>query len=60
VRFPGRTPLERHPVGDDLLHVLEGAVVVTVLDATDPVQTTIAAGSIVPRRPLELAGSRRT
>ena len=30
-RFSGRSPWERHPTGDELLHVLEGEVEVTVL-----------------------------
>ena len=51
VRFCGRTPWERHPDGDELLHVLEGAVEVTVLADSGPSDTTVAAGSIfvVPR-----------
>jgi mannose-6-phosphate isomerase-like protein (cupin superfamily) len=51
VRFVGRTPWERHPDGDELLHVLQGEVEVTVLTEAGPVQATVAAGSIfvVPR-----------
>ncbi len=52
VRFSGLTPWERHPEGDELLHVLEGVVEVTLLPATGPPQIqTVAAGSVcvVPR-----------
>lgn len=51
VRFSGQTPWERHPDGDELLHVLEGEVDVTVLTNGGPVHATVCAGSIfvVPR-----------
>ena len=51
MRFRGQTPWERHPAGDELLHVLEGAVEVTVLTDAGPVQRSVAAGSVlvVPR-----------
>jgi len=51
VRFSGQTLWERHPDGDELLHVLEGAVDVTVLTDGEPVQATVHAGSVfvVPR-----------
>jgi quercetin dioxygenase-like cupin family protein len=51
VRFTGLTPWERHPHGDELLHVLEGVVEVTVLDERETVRATLRAGSvfIVPR-----------
>ena len=51
VRFSGLTPWERHPGGDELLHVLEGAVDITVLTADGTVDATVGAGSlfIVPR-----------
>lgn len=51
VRFSGQTPWERHPGGDELLHVLEGAVDVTVLTDDRAVDATVGAGSlfIVPR-----------
>lgn len=50
-RFSGLTPWERHPDADELLHVLEGAVDVTVLSDDGPLSATVAAGSvfIVPR-----------
>jgi quercetin dioxygenase-like cupin family protein len=51
LRFSGETPWERHPAGDELLHVLAGEVDVTVLTDTGPVDATVTAGSIfvVPR-----------
>jgi uncharacterized cupin superfamily protein len=50
-RFSGQSPWERHPDGDELVHVLEGEVEITVLTAEGPDQTTVAAGSvfIVPK-----------
>jgi len=49
-RFRGVSPWERHAEGDELLHVLDGEVGITVM-ATPPFETTIGAGSIfvVPR-----------
>jgi mannose-6-phosphate isomerase-like protein (cupin superfamily) len=51
VRFSGQTPWERHPDGDELLHILEGDVAITVLTDDGPVETPVRAGSlfIVPR-----------
>jgi mannose-6-phosphate isomerase-like protein (cupin superfamily) len=51
IRFSGETPWERHPGGDELLHVLEGEVDLTVLTDSGPVDATIGQGSIfvVPR-----------
>lgn len=51
IRFSGETPWERHPSGDELLQVIEGAVDVTVLSDDGPVEATVAAGAvfIVPR-----------
>ena len=50
-RFSGQSPWERHPDGDELLHVLEGQVEVTVLNEHGPVSTSVAAGCVfvVPR-----------
>jgi lactoylglutathione lyase len=50
-RFSGRSPWERHPTGDELLHVLDGAVEVTLLAGDGPTRVTVAAGSVfvVPR-----------
>jgi quercetin dioxygenase-like cupin family protein len=50
-RYSGRPPWERHPQADELLHVLDGEVDVTVLTDDGPVHVTVRAGSIfvVPR-----------
>ena len=50
-RFSGQSPWERHPESDELLHVLDGEVEVTVLCDTGPAEVTVPAGSIfvVPR-----------
>jgi len=45
VRFAGETPWERHP-DDELLHVLQGEVDVTVLTDAAVVETTVRAGAI--------------
>jgi mannose-6-phosphate isomerase-like protein (cupin superfamily) len=51
IRFSGLTPWERHPDADELLHVLEGAVDLTVLIEDGPRSVTLTAGSVfvVPR-----------
>jgi len=46
VRFAGLTPWEIHPDGDELLHVLEGEVEVTVLTEDGPLRDVLRAGSI--------------
>jgi len=46
VRFSGLTPWERHPGGDELLHVLDGEVEVTLLTETGPVHRSLKAGSV--------------
>src|SRR5262249_3974939 len=46
MRFSGLTPWERHPDGDELLHVLDGEVAVTVLTDRGPTQVNVAAGSV--------------
>jgi quercetin dioxygenase-like cupin family protein len=50
-RYSGQPPWERHPKADELLHVLDGEVDVTVLTDDGPVHVTVGAGSIfvVPR-----------
>jgi mannose-6-phosphate isomerase-like protein (cupin superfamily) len=50
-RFTGQSPWERHPDGDELLHVLEGKVEVTVLTEGGAVEQPVSAGSIfvIPR-----------
>ena len=46
MRYSGLTPWERHPGGDELLHVLEGAIDVTVLTDHGPAQVSVDAGSV--------------
>ena len=46
MRYSGLTPWERHPAGDELLHVLEGEVDVTVLTDDGPVEVNVRAGSV--------------
>lgn len=46
MRYAGLTPWERHPDGDELLHVLEGAVDVTILADAGPTNVTVRAGSV--------------
>jgi quercetin dioxygenase-like cupin family protein len=47
MRFSGQTPWERHPDGDELLHVLDGAVDVTVLTDRGPARVHVGAGSFL-------------
>ena len=46
MRYSGLTPWERHPDGDELLHVLEGEVDVTVLTDDGPAEVNVRAGSV--------------
>jgi len=46
MRYAGQTPWERHPDGDELLHVLEGAVEVSVLTDDGPTHVRMDAGSV--------------
>lgn len=46
-RFAGQSPWERHPDGDELLHILEGEVEITLLTDTGPVREIVPAGSII-------------
>jgi quercetin dioxygenase-like cupin family protein len=46
MRFSGQTPWERHPDGDELLQVLDGAVDVTVLTDDGPVVVPLETGGI--------------
>jgi quercetin dioxygenase-like cupin family protein len=50
-RFSGQSPWERHADADELLHVLEGEVEITVLAPGGATRVDVAAGSIfvVPR-----------
>ncbi len=45
-RFSGTSPWERHPQGDELVHVLDGEVDLTVLTDGEPVRVTLRAGSV--------------
>jgi quercetin dioxygenase-like cupin family protein len=47
----GTSPWERHPDDEELLQVIEGEVVITVLTDDAPVDTTVGAGCVfvVPR-----------
>jgi quercetin dioxygenase-like cupin family protein len=48
MRFSGQTPWERHPDGDELLYVLDGAVELTALvDDAMPTARTIRAGEVI-------------
>ena len=50
-RFRGQTPWERHPHGDELVHVLDGEVELTLLRPRGPRTVTLRAGGVfvVPR-----------
>jgi len=45
-RYLGQPPWECHPHGDELLHVLNGEIDLTVLTDDGPVRVTVPAGSI--------------
>jgi quercetin dioxygenase-like cupin family protein len=64
-RFGSGTHWERHPDGDELLHVLEGEAEITTLTEDGPLRAEVGAGSlfvcpqglwhrIVPRSPVSL------
>jgi quercetin dioxygenase-like cupin family protein len=46
VRFSGPTHWERHPGGDEFLHILEGAVDIDVLENGSVARTRVSAGSM--------------
>ena len=48
---PGESPWERHPDNDELLYVLSGEVVITLLTEGRPMAVTVSQGAmlIVPR-----------
>jgi mannose-6-phosphate isomerase-like protein (cupin superfamily) len=50
-RWQGRSPWELHPDCDELLHVLEGEVEVTLLADAGPTREILRAGSVmvIPR-----------
>ena len=43
----GVSPWERHPDGDELLHVIEGAVDIEILDEQDSVTIQLEAGELL-------------
>jgi quercetin dioxygenase-like cupin family protein len=45
-RYSGQPPWERHPKADELLHVLEGEIDITVLTDDGPVHATVGVGSV--------------
>jgi len=45
-RYLGQPPWECHPHGDELLHVLNGEIDLTVLTEEGPVRITVEAGSV--------------
>ncbi|MCZ6596003.1 MAG: cupin domain-containing protein [Planctomycetota bacterium] len=45
-RFAGQPPWEKHPE-DELIHVLDGAVRVTLLEGAEPSTIDLRAGSLV-------------
>jgi quercetin dioxygenase-like cupin family protein len=47
MRFAGRTPWERHPDGDELLHALDGEVDVSLLADDGPRRVRLRAGSVL-------------
>jgi mannose-6-phosphate isomerase-like protein (cupin superfamily) len=51
VRYLGQPPWERHPGGDEMLHILEGEVDLTILTDGGSVHEVARAGSVcvVPR-----------
>src|SRR2546422_2824003 len=53
VRFSGQPPWERHPDGDELLHVIEGELELTLLTPEGRVQVAGPARAVflVPPRP---------
>jgi mannose-6-phosphate isomerase-like protein (cupin superfamily) len=45
-RFQGQAPWERHAAAEELLHVLDGSMEITLLTDRDPVKATIRAGMV--------------
>jgi quercetin dioxygenase-like cupin family protein len=50
-QFKGQSPWERHPDGDELIHVLKGKVEITVLTKRGRKRSIVSAGSffVVPK-----------
>jgi len=51
VRFAAMPPWERHPAGDELLHVLDGELELSLLTPDGRIEVALRAGSVfvVPR-----------
>jgi mannose-6-phosphate isomerase-like protein (cupin superfamily) len=49
--FAGESPWERHPKGDELVHILKGATTLTILTEDGPTVLDMQAGmlTVVPR-----------
>jgi quercetin dioxygenase-like cupin family protein len=49
--FSGQSPWERHPNGDELVHILDGATTLTIMTDAGPVNHEMQAGMliVVPR-----------
>lgn len=45
-RYSGQSPWERHLDGDELLYVIEGEAVITLMTDGGPVETTLHAASV--------------
>src|SRR3954468_19083864 len=45
-RFSAHPRWERHPMGDELLHVFEGSLDLTVLTDAGPVEMTLGSGEV--------------
>ncbi len=45
-RYLGQPPWECHPHGDELLHVLNGEIDLTILTEEGPIRITVEAGSV--------------
>jgi mannose-6-phosphate isomerase-like protein (cupin superfamily) len=46
-KFQGDSPWERHPNGDEIVHIVEGSTVMHLMTAEGPVTVTATAGTIV-------------
>jgi quercetin dioxygenase-like cupin family protein len=46
-RFSGHTAWERHRLGDELVHVLDGAATLTIMTDDGPQSVRLAAGMLV-------------
>jgi mannose-6-phosphate isomerase-like protein (cupin superfamily) len=46
-KFAGETPWERHPSGDELVHIVEGAATFHILANDGPQSYALSAGMVV-------------